>query len=513
MSYGSWITRGALATLGGITALSLIMAGCSTAKRHSATGGGSLVVGITADPATLSPWKATEFQAINVLQNLYGTLTEYDHDLNVVPGLAKSWKVSKDRQSITFSLRPSVTFSDGSAFDSADVKSSLTRIKDQRTAAVAADSLTSVSAIETPDEHTVVLRLSRPDASLPSNLASTNLAILSAQDTEQQVTTTPNGTGPFSFENRVANQSIKLRKNSRYWGSARYLDSVEFRVIPDESSIVSALQSGNVDMATFNDPLVAKTAEGGGVTVAKTPQLSYHTLQLNARRGALADRLVRLAIQCAIDRQEVVDTAALGEGRITGPITAPPFRSDPSNRPCPRRDLGKAATYLSRSGHRGLTIETIVSQGQYATSVNEAQNLKAQLAKAHITLNLKVLESGAYVDRWVAGDFDAALALNGGRPDPDSMYSRYFTSKGNLNKVAGYHSARLDDLFTQAKSAVSKRTRHQVYDQVSAELEDNAPWIWLFTSFNYTATNKSISGFRPMVNGSLQYLRSTVVSP
>src|SRR5690606_36037518 len=117
-------------------------------------------------------------------------------------------------------------------------------------------------------------------------------------------------------------QSITLAKNDAYWGDTALLDTVEFRAIPDESSIVSAMQSGNVQFAVFNDPLVAQTAAGANVTVETTPQLSYHTLQLNATRGELGDVNVRLAMQCAIDRQEVLDTAALGEGEVTGPITS-----------------------------------------------------------------------------------------------------------------------------------------------------------------------------------------------
>ena len=259
---------------------------------------------------------------------------------------------------------------------------------------------------------------------------------------------------------------------------------------------------------------MVQTAEGGGtITVAKTPQLNYHVLQLNARRGELGDVNVRLAVQCAIDRKQVLDTAALGEGEVTGPNTAPAFKSDPDKRPCPTRDLAKAADYLGKAGKSGgVTIKTIVSQGEYATSVNEAQSLKAQLAEAKINLDLEVLESGAFVDRWVAADFDAAVALNGGRPDPDGSYGRYFTSDGNLNKVAGYSSDKLDKLFAEGKATTDQAARKAIYDQVAAELEDNAAWIWLFSGYTYTATTSGVQGFTPMANGSLQSLRATSVS-
>lgn len=517
MSHGSrtasWIAAASAAVV-----MTLAISGCTaggpnTTPSTSANTDGALVVGVTSDPDTLFPWKATQFQSVNVLQNIYGTLTEFDQDLNVVPGLAESWNVSDDGLTLTFTLRNGVTFDDGSQFDSADVKSSLDKIKDEATAAVAAATLASVTSVDAPDASTVVLHLSAPDAGLLAGLASVNMAILSSDDTEQTLNTTPNGTGPFKFEDRTASQSLTLSRFDGYWGDPATLASVEFRVIPDETSIVSALQSGNVQFAVFDDPLVAQTAGTGTVNVAQTPQLSYHALQLNASRDVLSDVNVRLAVQCAIDRNQVLQTAALGEGEVTGPITSPAYKSDPNARPCPTRDVAKAKDYLDKAGKSGgVTIDTIVSQGEYATSVNEAQNLQSQLAEVGITLNLEVLESGAYVDRWIAGDFDAAVALNGGRPDPDGMYGRYFTSTGNLNKVAGYSSPELDQLFAEGRATSDTSARKAIYDKISADLEDNAAWIWLFTSYTYTATDSRVQGFVPMANGSLQYLRTTTVS-
>ena len=106
---------------------------------------------------------------------------------------------------------------------------------------------------------------------------------------------------------------------------------------------MAGIQSGNVQFAVLNDPLVAKNGQGRRHHASsKTPQLAYHVLQLNARKAPLDDVNVRLAIQCAIDRQQVLDTAALGEGDVTGPITSPAYKSDPNARPCPTRDVDKA---------------------------------------------------------------------------------------------------------------------------------------------------------------------------
>jgi peptide/nickel transport system substrate-binding protein len=117
------------------------------------------------------------------------------------------------------------------------------------------------------------------------------------------------------------------------------------------------------------------------------------------------------------------------------------------------------------------------------------------------------MESGSYVGRWIAGDFQTAVALNGGRPDPDGMYGRYFTSTGNLNKVAGYSSPELDALMAEGKQTTDPAQRKEIYADVSELLEENAVWIWLFSSYEYTATTASVTGYQTMANGSFQFLR------
>jgi peptide/nickel transport system substrate-binding protein len=198
---------------------------------------------------------------------------------------------------------------------------------------------------------------------------------------------------------------------------------------------------------------------------------------------------------------------------VVGPITSPAYRSDPNDRPCPKPDLTKAKQYLAKAGMSdGVTIHTIVETGEYATAVNEAQSLQAQLRKIGVNLDLQTLDANTYVKRWLAADFDAAVALNGGRVDPDTMYNRYFTSKGNLNTVAGFASKKLDDLFAQGRATADVATRKPVYNKLSATLEDNAAWIWMFSAYDYRITTKNVHGFVPMPNGSLQYLWRTTLA-
>ena len=244
--------------------------------------------------------------------------------------------------------------------------------------------------------------------------------------------------------------------------------------------------------AYIGNPAVAKQV-GSNLNLQKASSLGYHVLQLNARVKPFDNVNVRLAIACAIDRQQVVDTAALGEGSPTGPFTMPAYRSALTARPCPTADVARAKKYLAAAGYaNGLTIDVMTEGGEYALATPIAQSVQAQLAKAGITMKINALDAATYIPKWLAGDFGAAVANNGGRVDPDTMYTRYFTSTGNLNKVAGYSSTTLDANFLKGKAVGNPTRRLAIYNSITKELESQAVWVWLFTPYDYYVSSKKI---------------------
>lgn len=499
----------------GVSALALT--GCAEGVTTDEQTGGdgaaeqNLVIGVTTDINSLNPWTATQYQAVDVLTQMYGSLVEFDAELNPGPGLAESWEVSEDGLTVTFKLREGVTFSDGSEFDAEDVIASYETIQDPETAAVSAANLASIDAMEATDPHTLEMTLTQPDAALFSKLSSLGTAIMPSDVDVADVENNPVGTGGFTLQDRSPNQSVTLAANPDYWYGAPALETIEFRVIPDQSAVVSALQAGNVQMAVFDDATVASTV-GGEITVEETARLDMHVLQLNSEREPMNDVNVRLAISCAIDREGVLESAAMGEGEVIGPITSPSFKSDPADRPCPERDVEQAKQYLADAGYEdGLSLKMIAMQDGYSTAIAEAQTIQSQLAEAGIEVELEPLESGTYVDRWIATDFDMAVALNGASADPDATYGRYFTSAGNLNDVAAFSTDELDALFLEGRSESDPEARKEIYAEISGYLEDQAPWIWLFTGYNYTAMAPQVQGFEPLVSGSLLGLRDASI--
>ena len=275
------------------------------------------------------------------------------------------------------------------------------------------------------------------------------------------------------------------------------------------------MKAGAFALGLLSDPSVADTAtNNNGFSLVKQPALAYHVLQLNGRHKPLDNIKVRQAIACAVDRQQVIDTAAFGDGAVTGPITSPAYQYSPTDGlPCTPGDLTAAKQLLADAGYpNGFHLKTIVETGEYATSVAEGQNLQAQLAKIGVTLDLQQLTTSPYVTAWLDADYDAAVALNGGSSDPYLMYGRYFTTDGSLTKPAGLTSQTLNDLLVKGNSTTDESVRQATYKSLQEELLKESPWVWTFRGDDYYLVSSKISGFTPRADESLINLAVTGVT-
>ena len=470
-----------------------------------------LVIGSVLDIDKLDPHTATNFATVRALGLVYSSLVEVGPGNRLKTGLASSWGFNAAGTQLRMTLRENVKFHDGTTFDALDAKATLERILDVKTAAAGRANLLTITSI-VASGRTLTLNLSVPNVPILAALDGVNMAMLSSEDIAANKVggaNKPNGTGPYKFVSWEPTQSVKLSSNTGYWMGAPKITDITIRVIPNESSILSAMNAGTIQFGILTDPLIVKQANAKTLQLFKVPALAYYALQMNTKVAPFNDKNVRLAIQCAISRPELIQTSMLGEGAVTGPITSPAYKSNIDARPCPKVDLVKAKEYLAAAGKSsGVTFKALVTSTGWATSVSMAQNLKAQLAKAGITMELDIVDQATYVPRWLAADFVATLANNGGRIDPDTMYTRYFTSTGNLNKVATYSSATLDANFLKGKSSGKTSVRTDAYTAISKELEDNAVWVWLATPYEYRIATKGLKGFVALATGSLLPLRS-----
>lgn len=209
------------------------------ARASSPVHGGTIVVLATSEPPTvtgIAHTGVTDFTG----KATEGLLT-FDFDLNPLPQLAISWEQSADGLFYTFGLRPGMKWHDGQPFTSADVAYSIGAIKEGHPRGRV--TFAGVTDIETPDELTVVLKLSRPAPYLLTALGASETPIVpkhlydGTKAAENPVNNAPIGTGPWLFKEWVRGSHIRFDRNPEYWDAPKpYADSLIFRFIPDASA-------------------------------------------------------------------------------------------------------------------------------------------------------------------------------------------------------------------------------------------------------------------------------------
>ncbi|MFV0384668.1 ABC transporter substrate-binding protein [Paracoccus sp. (in: a-proteobacteria)] len=497
----------------------LKLAGIAMTLGASLAGGAAwaetLKVAWSQDVTGLDPHKQTAFSSIRFLELVYEPLVNLDSKADVVPALAESWEFNGDATVLTMHLAPGATFHDGSPVTSADVRASFDRILDEQTGAAARANFTAITSIETPDDATVVFHLDGPNVPFLTALATINAAILPAAAIEAgKVGTEVVGSGPFRYVSWTPNASAKLAAFEGWHGGALPLEGIDISVLPDETAILAAMRSKQVDFALINDPFVATLVpQTPGLNLAKAPLLSYHVLQLNPARAPLTDLRVRQAISCAVDRQDILDTALLGEGAVTGPLTMAAYATPTDELFCYTRDLDKARALMAEAGQAdGFAMTIMAATGEPPTAAAEAQVLQSQLKEIGIDLTIEMKEQNVYVDAWLKGDFDMAVALNSGRPDPFTMYNRYWTKDGNLQNVANYIDDDLNSLMRQGREETDPAKRKEIFHNFERHIAEMSPWVWLYTGYTYAAEQDYVQGFEPTPTGSLFGLTKTSVA-
>ena len=466
----------------------------------------SLRMAWSQDATGLDPHKQTAFSSLRLLELIYEPLVRLDNDLNVVPAIATSWEFAPDAKTLTFKLDPNAKFTNGAQVTPADVKASFERLLDEATSAAARSNFLSIDSIDTPDAETVVFNLKTADVPILVAMATINAAVVPASEIEAgSIGTTALGSGPFKLDSWEPNAKEVLSANGDWAGGKLAIDGITISVLPDETAILASLRAGQIDFALLNDPLVATMVPNEpNLQLNRTTGLAYNVLQLNPSRAPMDNLQVRQAISCAVDRQSIIDAALAGEGAVTGPLTMPAFAQDPSTLFCYEQDVAKAKQLMIDAGFAdGFTAKVIAATGEPPVASSEAQVLQAQLAEIGVKLEIEMMELNVYVDTWLKGDFDMAVAQNGGRPDPYPMYNRYFTKDGNLQAVSNFVDDEIDSLLRQGQAETDPAKRVEIFHAFENRLAEQAPWIWLSTAYSYTAQLKTVSGYEGSPTGTL----------
>ncbi len=375
--------------LGTAAALTLAACGSATPTTAGSAAGGTVKWG-WALPTSWDPVFSSAGWDVHDLSLVYAGLTKLDEKGDAVPALATGWTYTPDGTAVTFKLRPGLTFSDGSPLDAAAVKKSLDRGRSDPKSLVAPQ-LVHVKEITAPDPQTVVLSLTQADFQLPNLLAGKTGMIVSPTAFEADaagLAARPVGAGPFTLSSYTQNAKAVLKRNPAYWDASNIkLDGFEVYPLPDASTVVAALQSGQYNVAQIPGSQVA-AAKAAGLEVQVIPSLVVAVLDVNITKAPFDNPLVVQALKYAIDREALLKTQQFGFGDVSyQPFPKGYVGYDAGSADLFPHDPAKARTLLTQAGYPDgveLTITTSAAQGL-------PEQLQAQLKEAGIRTSIEVV--------------------------------------------------------------------------------------------------------------------------
>lgn len=483
------------------------------------TAGGDLIIAVLSDASSLDPHGSNDVPSSVVQANIYETLVNRDENNEIIEGLATAWD-QVDEDTWSFTLREGVTFHDGEEFNAEVVKMNLDRIRDEAVASPRYFLYEMITEIEVVGDYEVHITTEYPFAPLlahlshngggmisPASIEADYAALESGSDPGSVISEEPVGTGFFEFDAWNTGSEIRLVKNEDYWGEAVNVDSVTFRVIPDSQVRAADLETGNVHIADPVQPNeVARINNSGVASVLQTASSSLAYLGFNTEKEPFDNPLVRQAISLAVDRESIISGVYEDYGiPAIGPL-APGIFGYTEDIDVVEYNMDEARALLEEAGMSdgfSTTIWTNDNPQRQAIAVL----VQESLAELNITVEIEVMEFGAYLDQTAAGEHDMFI-LGWSNPTGDADYGMYAlfhsSQKGNPGNRSFYENPDVDALLDEGRREADPDARAAIYADVAQLLTDDAPMAFLLHTEYLNGVADSVSGFSIDTSGIYQ---------
>jgi peptide/nickel transport system substrate-binding protein len=519
--------------------------------------GGRLVSSIRAEPRSFNRLVARDYVSEVVAVLTQARLVRVNRATQLVePWLAERFSASSDGRVFTLALRKGLQWSDGAPFSAADVAFTI-----RATEALAKSGQLAISlqvdgapiVVDTPDPDTVVVTLPRPFGAGIRLLD--NLVILPRHRLEPALAagtlaqawspTTPPadivGMGPFRLASYEAGQRLTFERNPHYWRrddsgvALPYLDSVVLEIVPDQNTELLRLQTGAIDMTAqqlrAEDYASARELERKGslslleLGVSVDPDAFFFNLRpthwaKDPRRAWLPTAEFRRAISHAVDREGYANTVYLGAAvPVHGPVTPgnkewfwpdlPRYRFDRGAAQGLLEGLGlanrDADAFMEDAAGTEARFTMLTYRGNSALE-RGAQVLKESLERIGVAVDIVPLETGALIERMLAGNFDA-IFFNYLSTDTDPAMQRdFWLSSGSAHiwnigqkTPASDWERQIDDLMMRQAGAIDPAERRQLFRDVQRLFSEQLPAIYFAAPRLYIGVNPRLRNLTPAI--------------
>ncbi len=497
------------------TAALLLLGSASMAQAQEKT----ISVALHADTAITDPHLTRNLSSHVAMHHVMENLVTFDENFKIIPQLAESWEISDTGDVYTFSLRDGVVFHDGSTLDAEDIKYSLLRSKE---ISPNKGDYSGIETIEILDPLTVKITLSKPSSVFLAALGGPFGGYIMPSDYAEAQggdITTPVGTGPFMWDEYRADQYLHLKRFPEYSADARFdgptglggnrtalVDMIDFRILPDRSSRVTGLETGEIDFASRLDLVdFERFSASSDVAAVEVPALEWVVLWFGLNQPFTQDINFRRAVAAAVDLDAVLQIAAGGHG-VANPAFMHPSQAAWYNEETGQRhnyDVDAAKALLKESGYNGEPIE-LLSSNDIEYMGNAALALQQQLSAIGVNIELRFQDISGLVASIYATEpvYQLGMMTSSGRFDPDQHYFRRLHSSSSVNK---YANEEYDAIVEEARTVVDPAARLALYNKAQGIMMRDVPAMLLLNPSFFEAHQKNVVGFKPNASGIIRF--------
>jgi peptide/nickel transport system substrate-binding protein len=467
-----------------------------------------LHIGLRQDPDILDPTLGSSYVGRIVFAGLCDKLFDIDTKLNIVPQLATGYEW-KDPTHLVIHIRDGVRFQDNEKLDADAVKYKLMRDLTAK-GSMRRGEVSSIDSIDIIDPLTVQLNLKAPASQLLAQLTDRAGIMISPKATEaagDKFGLHPVCAGPFSFDSRVAEDRIVLKRFPGYWDAKDiHFDEVVYLENPNSSVRLANLEAGALDLVEYivpsDVPAVQKDAK---LKLAIDDSLAYNGIAFNTDNGPAQNTiigknaLVRQAFELGLDRSAIIQVVYNG-------MFAPVVQANPPSSPYyfqdltpPARDPDKAKALLKQAGVT-LPVPVTLTVTNGSDDQQTAEVIQSMERDAGFDVKIRTMEFAASLQSGYAGDFQAYMIGWSGRADPDGNMWQMLHSGGTFN-YGHYSNPDVDKALDDARTVASLDQRRVFYAKVWAQERKDLPLVYLWISKNIVGMKRDVTGFQQVPDG------------
>ena len=508
--------------MGAVSATSVFaLAGCNSQRASEADGdeGDASESGIAdtitfaqgADPRGLDPAYVDDGESAKIMCNIYDTLLAYDTETcDVVPGLAEMPEISDDGLTYTFKLHEGVKFHDGTDCNAEAVKKNIDRqLEPNRTEDMPYASFvfgseasgSGVASVEAVDDTTLVITLRAASTPFIKNMAMALAAPVvapSAYENGANSIENPIGSGPYKFVSWNKGENVVLEANEDYWNADHMpqTKNVIFRFIAENSSRVTALTNGEVDIIDGIDASVVPTITDAGYELFDEDGMNINYMAFRNDSGAFTDVEARRAFCQAVNVEEMVQSLYgeyAGVATSVMPLWMAPYDEDIKQT---AYDPEAAKQTFADLGITSCTMLAYTNPRPYNSIGGQAlaEAIQGYLREVGVEMEIVSYDWTTYQTKIETDAFDCCLyGWVGDNGDPDNFMNLLADENVSMD-VGRYRSEEYNGLIQQGLATEEGDARNDIYKQCEQMVADEMPWMVISHS-------KNLAGYSPKVQG------------